>query len=326
MIEIKKFTETDAEFKELARIDNLVNHDSIDHPDDDKRQWVIRDKNLIKDRLLLYKDNLLIGAIYYSQGRDENNRTTFFTLNINPEYNTKKSRDLLYSGMLKEIKSFNSNKMLTSIYEHPNYSLVKQFLIDNQFKLVQTNREYSCDITKINLKKYQTLIKKLEEDGIKFYDSKEEMATNSQKFPNHFKKLEKLEWTYAQDFPIPDGVTHTRIPFKHWLKLCDDFYENYYGVDIIAIKDGKYIGSTDIEVFPKAEPHKGWTGGLGVLKEFRRRGIATAIKIKAIEKLLEKGVKEIRTDNEENNPMYKINVALGFKPVPFSLEYMKELK
>ena len=36
MIEIKKFTETDAEFKELARIDNLVNHDSIDHPDDDK--------------------------------------------------------------------------------------------------------------------------------------------------------------------------------------------------------------------------------------------------------------------------------------------------
>ena len=326
IIEIKKFTETDVEFKELARIDNLVNHDSINHPDDDKREWGIRDKSLIKDRLLLYKDNLLIGAIYYSQGRDKNNRTTFFTLNINPEYNTKQSRELLYNGMLKKIKSFNSNKMLTSIYKHPNYSLVKQFLIDNQFKLVQTNREYSCDTTKINLKKYQTLIKKLEEDGIKFYDSKEEMATNSQKFPDHFKKLEELEWTYAQDFPIPDGITHTRPPFKHWLKLCHDFYENYYGVDIIAVKDGKYIGSTDIEVLPKAEPHKGWTGGLGVLKEFRRRGIATAIKIKAIERLLKKGVTEIRTDNEENNPMYKINVALGFKAVPFSLEYMKELK
>ena len=71
MIEIRKFNETDTEFKELARIDNLVNHDSIDHPDDDKNEWEIRDKNLIRDRLLLYKDDILIGAMYYSQGRDE---------------------------------------------------------------------------------------------------------------------------------------------------------------------------------------------------------------------------------------------------------------
>ena len=68
MIEIKKFKATDKEFKELTRIDNLVNHDSIDHPDDDKRQWKIRDKSLIRDRILLYKDNVLIGALYYSQG------------------------------------------------------------------------------------------------------------------------------------------------------------------------------------------------------------------------------------------------------------------
>ena len=87
----------------------------------------------------------------------------------------------------------------------------------------------------------------------------------------------------------------------------------------------QYIGATDIEVYPEAEPHKGWTGGLGVLKEFRRKGIATALKIKAIEALLKKGITEVRTDNEENNPMYKINVELGFKPVPFSLEYMKEI-
>ena len=78
-------------------------------------------------------------------------------------------------------------------------------------------------------------------------------------------------------------------------------------------------------IFPKSEPHKAWTGGLGVLKKYRRRGIAIALKIKAIEVLLKKGVIDIRTDNEENNPMYKINVALGFKPVPFSLDYLKNI-
>ena len=321
MIEIKKFKATDKEFKELTRIDNLVNHDSIDHPDDDKRQWKIRDKSLIRDRILLYKDNVLIGALYYSQGRDKNSRTTFFTLNIDPNYNTLNSRELLYNTMLEEIKSFNSNKMFTSLYNHPNYDLVKQFLINNHFKLVQTNREYSCDITKIDLKKYQPLIKKLESEGIQFYDSKEEMT----EFPDHYKKLEELEWAYSQDFPIPDGIEHTRPPFDHYMKILNDYYENFYGTDMVAVIDGKYIGSTDLEVFPKTEPHKAWTGGLGVLKEFRRKGIATALKIKAIEKLLKKGVTEVRTDNEENNPMYKINVALGFKPVPFSLEYMKEI-
>ena len=321
MLRIKKFTKTDSEFKELARIDNLVNHDSINHPDDDKREWGIRDKSLIRDRLLLYQDSQLIGAMYYSQGRDKNNRTTFFTLNIDPEYNTQQTRELLYNRMLEEIASFNSNKILTGIYEHPNYDLLKQFLIDNKFKLVQTNREYSCDITKINIEKYRPLIEKLEAEGIKFYDSRDELN----QFSDHYRKLEQLIWTYSKDFPIPNGVEHTRKPFEQAMKIQLDFEENNYGTEIIAVNDGKYIGSTDIEVYFKTEPHKGWTGGLGVLTEFRRKGIATALKIKAIERLLQKGVTELRTDNEENNPMYKINVALGFELVPFSLEYMKEI-
>ena len=321
MISINNFSETDKEFKELARIDNLVNHDSIAHPDEDKNEWNIRDKSIIRNRLLLYRENTLIGVIYYSQGRDENNKTTFFTLNLDPNYNNNGYRKLLYNKMLERVKIFNCNKVHTSIYDHPNYEEIKKLINREKFKLVQTNREYSCDIRNVDIYKYQSLIKKLESEGIQFYDSKEEMLD----WPNHYKKLEELEWMIEQDFPIPDGIAHTRIPFKHWLKLCHDFYENSYGVDIIAVYKKQYIGSTDIEVYPKADPHKGWTGGLGVLKKFRRKGIATAIKIKAIEKLLKKGVKEIRTDNEENNPMYKINVALGFTSVPFSLDYLKNI-
>jgi len=321
VIEIKKFTETDQEFKELARIDNFVNHDFISHPDDDKDSWKIRDKSLIRDRLLLYGNGKLIGVIYYSQGRNQNNRTAFYTLNLDPTYNHKGYRNLLYNKMLREVKKFNSNKVFTSIYDHPNYHEHKKLLIKNRFKLVQTNREYSCYIRKVDTKKYYPLIKKLESDGIKFYDSKEEMRD----WVDHYKKLEELVWTYAQDFPIPDGIEHTRTPFNQFMKNCIDFEENCYGTEIIAVLNGAYIGSTDITVYPKAESHKGWTGSLGVLRRFRRRGIATALKIKAMEVLLKKGITEIRTDNEENNPMYKINVALGFKPVPFSLEYMKEI-
>ena len=321
MISINNFSETDKEFKELARIDNLINHDSIDHPDEDKNDWQIRDQSLARDRLLLYNDDVLIGVLYYSQGRDENNKTTFFTLNLDPNYNNNGYRKLLYNKMLERVELFNCNKVHTSIYDHRNYEEIKKFINREKFKLVQTNREYLCDIRNVDIYKYQPLIKKLESEGIQFYDSKEEMLD----WPNHYKKLEELEWTTGKDMPIPDGIKHTRSPFEQFMKSELDFYENSYGIEIVAVKDEQYIGSTDISVFPKSEPHKGWTGGLGVLEKFRRKGIATAIKIKAIEKLLKKGVKEIRTDNEENNPMYKINVALGFTSVPFSLDYMKNI-
>ena len=325
MIKIKNFNETDKEFEELARIDNLVNHDSIHHPDDDKNSWKIRDKNIIRNRLLLYDNNILIGVIYYSQGRDKNNKTCFYTLNLDPAYNHKGYRHLLYNTMLEKAKKFSCNMVHTSIYDHPNYSEHKKLLIKHGFKLVQTNREYSCDIRKVNVKKYNSLIQKLESEGVEFYDSKEEMRDFPDKFPSHYEKLEALIWTYALDFPIPEGIKHTRMPFKQAMKLQIDFEKNSYGAEIVAVKDSTYIASTDITVYPKAEPHKGWTGGLGVIKEFRRKGIATAIKIKAIEKLLERGVTDVRTDNEENNPMYKINVALGFTPEPYCYDYQRDI-
>ena len=87
----------------------------------------------------------------------------------------------------------------------------------------------------------------------------------------------------------------------------------------------KYVGSTDLHVLPKSDPYKAWTGSLGVLREYRRKGIATALKIKAFQKLRKKGIKIIRTDNEENNPMYKINVSLGFTPEPYCFEYQKKI-
>ena len=278
MIEIKKFTATNLEFEEIARIRNLVNHDSIDHPDEDKNDWAIRDKSLIRNRLLMYSDNKLIGLLYYVQGRDENSQTSFFNIVIDPQYNNHGYRELLYQKMLKEVKCFDCNKLFSNIYEHPNYKNHQNLLIDHNFKLVQTNREYSCDIRKIDKKKYYPLIKKLESEGIKFYDSKEEMLD----WPDHYRKLEELEWTLDQDVPIPDGIKHTRMPFEQWKKVCLDFYNNSYGVDIISVKNEKYIASTCLEVYPKAEPHKAWTSQLGVLRAFRRKGIATALKIKAI--------------------------------------------
>ena len=72
MIKIKRFVSIDSEFKEIARISNLVEHECITHYKDDKDNWIHRDRSLLHDRLLLNLNNNTIGFVSYNQGRNEN--------------------------------------------------------------------------------------------------------------------------------------------------------------------------------------------------------------------------------------------------------------
>ena len=321
MAEIKKFTETDFEFQQVTRLFNLVSHDDKEHVDDMKEGWAVRDKSLQRDRFLLYDDDTVLGFLGYAQGRDENHRNCYFNIYLDPEYNGNGYRKLLYDRMLQDIETFDCNRLYADIYEHTNYDQFKKILLENKFYIGQKIRESSLDLESVDLTEYSSLLKKLDSKGIKFYDAKKEMKD----FPNHYEKLEELGWKFGKDFPMPEGIVHTRQPFKQFMKFQKLFEEKRYGIEIVAVDGDKYVGSTDIHVLPKSDPHKAWTGSLGVLREYRRQGIATALKVKAFEKLREKGIRQVRTDNEENNPMYKINVSLGFTPEPYCYDYQREI-
>ena len=318
---IKKFTETDIEFEAIARLYNLVSHDDQDHVDDIKDDWAIRDQSLIRDRLFLYHDNTLIGYLGYQQGRGENKQNCYFNIFLDPKFNGNGYRQQLYEQMLQEVQSFSCNRLYMSIYEHENYDESKILLVNNGFNNDFKVREFSLDLDRVDLGQYASLIENLRNKGIRFYDARDELSMQKR----HYEKLEELKWTYGQDFPMPDGISMTRSPFEQFMKYQKLFEEKHYGIEIVAVDGETYVGSTDIEIYPKSDPHKAWTGSLGVLREYRRQGIATALKVKAFEKLREKGVKIVRTDNEENNPMYLINVALGFTPEPYCLEYQKDI-
>ena len=320
-MEIKNFTESNFEFDEIARLYNLVSHDDTEHVDDIKDSWAIKDKDRQRDRLFLYDKNTVLGYLGYAQGRDENCRNCYFNIFLDPQYNGNGYRQLLYERMLEEIQAFDCNRLYAEIYEHPNYDHFKNFLLNNNFYIGLKIRESSLQLENINLIEYNSLLLQLDAKGIKFYDAKNEMLD----FLDHYKKLEELRWKYGKDFPMPSGIEHTRDPFEQYMKYQNLFEDKHYGVEVVAVDGEMYVGSTDIHLFPKSDPFKAWTGSLGVLREYRRQGIATALKVKAFEKLRNKGVKQVRTDNEENNPMYKINVALGFIPEPYCYDYQKEI-
>jgi GNAT superfamily N-acetyltransferase len=93
---------------------------------------------------------------------------------------------------------------------------------------------------------------------------------------------------------------------------------------LIAIRDGRFVGVTSLWQ-SLAEKDKLHTELTAVVRSLRRKGIATALKARAIGFAKERGARVIRTENEENNPMYDLNVRLGFRPVPAWWTYRKEL-
>ena len=55
----------------------------------------------------------------------------------------------------------------------------------------------------------------------------------------------------------------------------------------------------------------------GVHRDYRGKGLALAVKLKAIDYAKQKGAKFIRTHNDSNNmPMLNVNQKLGYEKMP----------
>lgn len=139
--------------------------------------------------------------------------------------------------------------------------------------------------------------------------------------PKLRERMWELDYELMKDVPSPDPVT--KEPFEQFVKWLDSpsFLPDAW---FIAVDDGAYVGMT---AFWKrlASPDRLGTGLTGVVRSHRRRGIATGLKVRAIRFAKEYGVRVIETDNEENNPMFGLNVDLGFRPRPAWLMFKKML-
>lgn len=93
---------------------------------------------------------------------------------------------------------------------------------------------------------------------------------------------------------------------------------------LLAYEGETFLGMSELK---RNEVHPEWaaTGLTGVVRAGRRRGIARYLKVLALRRAQALGVKMVWTDNEENNPMLRLNEELGFAPWFLWIAYKKEL-
>lgn len=143
-----------------------------------------------------------------------------------------------------------------------------------------------------------------------------QLKTKQQKFVHDF------DWKLRLD--VPSLKPRQKKSLKQFLAenifhpnaLLDSFF--------IACDDRTSVGMT---CFVK----RGLSGQVvttaltGVLRSYRCQGVATALKVASIQFAQSAGYRTILTNNEENNPMHKLNLQLGFKERPAWLDLQLKL-
>ncbi|MBV6456901.1 MAG: hypothetical protein HONBIEJF_00005 [Fimbriimonadaceae bacterium] len=129
----------------------------------------------------------------------------------------------------------------------------------------------------------------------------------------------RLEMDLLADVPLPEPWKD--IPFEDWEREIDANEQRWEWM-FFALHGDQIVGLT--QLIPNQVDQSIMNTGLtGVRREHRRNGLATALKANAFTLAKEFGAERIYMDNEVNNPMYQLNLALGVRPI---FEYVNTRK
>jgi mycothiol synthase len=138
--------------------------------------------------------------------------------------------------------------------------------------------------------------------------------------PQNRRKLWELSNRTQED--VPFDVAKPDLPFDLFDRLID-FPPGLHDCQVIAKDGDRYVGFSLLnEIHPEAVG----IGMTGVDRDYRGRGIATAVKVRSARLAHARGYRVMRTSNHTNNPpMLKVNDRLGFVARPQELYFVKSL-
>ena len=120
---------------------------------------------------------------------------------------------------------------------------------------------------------------------------------------------------------VPSSVEYVGTSYEEWL-----VWEMRAGVHLdrfwVASDGERLVGFSFLE-FQQNLVHTGYTG---VLREYRGRGIARALKLETLVQAADLGVEAVETDNDfENAPILHLNADLGYDEVMGQVQLHKLL-
>lgn len=193
-----------------------------------------------------------------------------------------------------------------------------RFLTQRGFQQTGGDHSSLLDVTSFDSARFSNLVERVRQQGIEIigYDEMVERISDYQQ------RCYAMHWDSFQD--VPASGARTQPSFEHYIKQTfenPDFVPETY---FVALDGDQLVGESNL--FPNHEnPEQMITEYTGVVRTHRRRGIASALKVRVIESAKARGIKTIVAGNDIRNPMYELNLQLGFQPQPGELFFEKHL-
>jgi GNAT superfamily N-acetyltransferase len=141
--------------------------------------------------------------------------------------------------------------------------------------------------------------------------------------PEAVRKAYDLDCACSLDVPAVDPVTTGSYEsfVAHAVKGPGSLLDAFF-----IAKDGeRYAGLSNLRRSEELDDVL-YQGLTGVLRDYRGKGIAMALKLRTVRYAREHGKREVRTWNDtRNRPMLRINEAMGFVKQPVWILFQKTL-
>ncbi|MHA1125481.1 MAG: GNAT family N-acetyltransferase [Candidatus Heimdallarchaeota archaeon] len=313
MFTIRPFIGTEDEYQALVDVENTVwptksSLKSMKEFDQEyTNQFFSRIVATVENKLVAYA--MIFDPIYSSE-------PDYYQLSITvlPDFRKQGIGSALYNKCLKIL--MNRDPKLVSNVTYENHEDALTFLKKRGFSRVQRLPSSLLKLDDFKLEQFENSLNEIKEKGYRIV-SVEEYKKMDRKWA---KKLWTLHIGCIQD--VPSSTEIAKKPFESYkTKILPKLDLNFF---VIAL-DGKNPVGLSILWGDEDEPDKMYTSLTGTLRSHRRQKIATALKVTNILKAKEKeGITFIETENDETNPMFQLNLALGFIDIPAKLVFHKK--
>ena len=235
---------------------------------------------------------------------------------VRPDHQGQGIGKALYDEVLEALTPFDPLSVRTQVREDMARGM--RFLRDRGFVEDMRSYESRLDVAAFDPTPYADVEARMRDLRIEFKILREMQDT-----PGHWDKHYALAEELIADVPSPEP--HTFIGQDAWRKRFDGNPNLLADAYFFAVDDGKYVGlSVLYGSGANADLHTGLTG---VKREWRRQGVALALKLRAITWAKSQSRPLIKTWNESGNRgMLGINERLGFVRQPPWLDMVLKLK
>lgn len=205
-----------------------------------------------------------------------------------------------------------------SIWTTDKETFRNAYLRDRGYRCVQSVPVTRLELASFDFTPFLERLQRVQESGIRITTAAELDSEGFDWVP----PLHEATWEMVQDVPM----THqpVNVPVEAYREMMKDKATYNWELMFIALDGDRVVGYSRVTP-AQSMPGLVRTGLSGTVRSHRRRGVVTALKIAGIQRLQQLGYRWLQTDNDETNPMYQLNLQLGFKVVWHYLQHERTL-